>query len=309
MFRKIITDTKELGAEAILFIGGEPLLRADLFDLVKYAKSIGLGTVIVTNGLLLNEENINKCFEAGVDWLSISIDAAKEKTFSKIRGEDLLAKITDNILLLNKMKEENKKEFPKMVSVCTIMDDNLEELLEVVKLSRDLEIEKVIFQPVVANNIDQTQREKDSSCAVPPSREDALHRSIKQLIKYKNESLSQFKFIANSIRNLKLIEKYFKGEVKAANLPCYAGYNRLQIVQEGKVYFCVNQKQYDANYGDVGIDSLKDLWYSKEAKFYRKLIRNCNSPCLQWCSYRDDFIELQEFPRSLLFKIKNKFRK
>lgn len=291
-FRKVIKETKELGTNAILFIGGEPFLRKDLFDLVAYAKSLDLGTVIVTNGVLLNEDNINRCFEAGVDWLSISIDAASEKTFDKIRGETFFQKIIENINLLNSLKKSKNKEFPKIVSVCTVMNDNLEELVGVVRLCKSSEVDRVIFQPVVANNIDQTQRRPNFPGFVPEERRQILDKSIDALLQYKKESLSNFDLIANSVKNLNLIKRYFRGGLRPRDLPCYAGYNRLQIIQEGKLYFCVNQEKFEANFGDIKKDSLKDLWYSRKAKFYRKLIRQCKFPCLQWCAYRDEFDEL-----------------
>jgi hypothetical protein len=65
----------------------------------------------------------------------------------------------------------------------------------------------------------------------------------------------------------------------------------------------VNQEQFEANYGDVRKDSLRDLWYSQKAKKYRKLIRKCKVPCLQWCSYRDEFTALAEiFQKVFLFR-------
>lgn len=291
-FRKVTRETKELGINNFLFIGGEPFLRKDLFDLVSYAKSLGLNTIIVTNGVLLNEDNIKRCFDSGVDWLSISIDAASERVFSKIRGEDVLGRIINNIKILNSMRKGVKKEFPKTVAVCTIMDDNLEELLGVVHLCKTLEIERVLFQPVVANNIDQTQRNANSPGFVPPGRIRVLDKAINKLLQYKRESAQNFDFVGNSMKNLKLIKKYFRGKLKPKDSPCYAGYNRLQIVQEGKLYFCANQERYEANFGDIKKDSLRSLWYSGKAKSYRKLIRQCRFPCLQWCSYRDDFYEL-----------------
>jgi len=301
--RKVIKETKELGINLILFIGGEPFLRKDLFDLISYAKSLGLATSVVTNGVLLNEYNIHRCFDARLDFLSISIDTASETTFNKIRGENVLGRIIENINLLNGLKKKNQKKFPKMVSVCTIMDDNLEELLDTARLCNKLEIERILFQPVVASNIDQTERETNPPGFIYPERYPVLDRAIDGLIEYKKSSIDNFKFVGNSIKYLKLIKKYFRGRVRPTELPCYAGYNRVQVIQEGKIYFCVNQEKYEANFGDISRDSLKDLWYSKKARFYRKLIRNCKVPCLQWCSYRDDFIELLEiFQKNFLFK-------
>lgn len=301
-FKKVIRETKELGAGAVLFIGGEPFLRRDLFELVGFAKGLGLGTVIVTNGVLLGRDNIQGCFDSGVDWLSISIDSVDEGTLSKIRGKGVLAKIIANIELLNAQKKEQGRDFPKIVSVCTIMAGNLEELPDIVHFCRGIGIERLLFQPVVANNIDQTQRQNVFTGFEHPETYAKLDRSLDWLINYKKESRNNFDFIGNSIRHLKLIKKYFRGKVSPGSLPCYAGYNRVQIVQEGKLYFCVNQKKYDANFGDIKEDNLKDLWYSGRAKFYRKLIRKCRFPCLQWCSYRDEFIELLGiFQKKLLF--------
>lgn len=303
VFRKVLKEANSLGTKTALFIGGEPFVRADLFDLIGYAKSLELNPIIVTNGILLNEENIQKCFETGVDWLSISIDAASDNTFSKIRGENVLSKIINNIELLNRLKRDKNRNSPKIVTVCTIMDDNLEELSYVVNLCKRLEISKIIFQPVVANNIDQSKRVNSSPCLVPPGRVNLMENSIDKLIKYKTESLDNFNFIANNIRHLKLIKRYFKGQVRPRELPCYAGYNRLQIVQEGKMYFCVPQDKYEAAFGDISKDTLQKLWFSKEAKFRRKLIKRCNTPCLQWCSYRDGFIELADiFEKRAIFK-------
>ena len=165
-------------------------------------------------------------------------------------------------------------------------------MLDIVHLCRELKIERVLFQPVVANNIDQTQRRNDAAGFVPKERIGILDRSVDGLIDYKKQSAASFDFIANSLRYLELIKKYFRSGIKLNALPCYAGYNRLQIVQEGRIYFCVSQQENEANLGDIKRDSLKSLWFSKEAKSFRRLIRRCDNPCLQWCSYRDEFMEL-----------------
>ena len=107
-FRKVIKEAKDIGTKTVLFIGGEPFVREDLFDLIDYTIKLELNPIIVTNGTLLNAQNIQKCFEARIKWLSISIDAASEKAFSKIRGENALGKIINNIELFNKLKRDKK---------------------------------------------------------------------------------------------------------------------------------------------------------------------------------------------------------
>jgi radical SAM protein with 4Fe4S-binding SPASM domain len=303
LLKKIIQDTKELGTKTILFIGGEPFLREDLFELIRHAKGFDLNACLVTNGVLMNESIIHDCLDSGVDCITISIDAASEEIFNKIRGQNVLKAITDNIKKLNQIKEEQKKESPNLVVCCTVMNENLEELIAVADLCKDLKAEKIFFQPVVSCNIDQTRRDEKFSGSIPPERLPALDESITRLIDYKKSSPSRYSLIANSIKMLDLMKDYFRGKLDSQKIPCYAGYNRLQVIQEGEVYFCVNQNRHKSGFGNIEKQSLKELWYSKEAAHYRKLIGACQTPCLQWCSRRDEFVELADYAqKEILFE-------
>lgn len=57
---KMIDDMAAFGVPTLLFSGGEPLMRKDLFDLGAYAKSRGMRTVISTNGTLIEEKIAEK---------------------------------------------------------------------------------------------------------------------------------------------------------------------------------------------------------------------------------------------------------
>lgn len=293
--KKIIKEAYDMGVRSAILIGGEPFLEPRIFELVSFANDCGMnGVTAVTNGTLLSGEVLDEIFACGPLNLSISIDAATDETFARIRGENALKKITGNIEEINRRKEALRVSTPSIVSVCTIMDQNIEELPEVLELCRRLKISRVIFQPVVGDNTDQTRQDFNSSVFIPSSRYHLLDAIIEKLVEYKLSSEENFDFIANSVSHLRLIKKYFRGKVKPAQIPCYAGYNRLQVVQEGKVYFCVNQDKYESTFGNVDKDSLKDLWYSAQARSLRKIIRTCDFPCLQWCAYRDEFTELKE---------------
>jgi len=293
--KKVIKEASEMGVHSLILIGGEPFLEPRLFEVVSFAKLCGIdGVTVVTNGTLFSSEIIEKMFESNLSNLSVSIDAASEDTVSKIRGENVLTKMIENINLINSMKEKTNRHSPSMVSVCTIMDQNLEELEDVINLCRQLKICRIIFQPVVGNNTDQARADFSSSVFIPENRYDILDKAVDELIRYKLASKDNFAFIANDVRHLKLIKKYFRGKLKAQGIPCYAGYNRIQVVQEGKIYFCVNQDKYESTFGDVSTDSLEKLWFSRKATSYRRLIRKCDFPCLQWCAYRDEFIELSD---------------
>jgi len=302
--KKVIKEAYEMGVRSLILIGGEPFLEPRLFELVSFANLCGMsGVTVVTNGILFSKEIIEKMFEANLSNLSVSIDAASEEVFSKIRGENVLKKMIDNINLINSLKEKENKPSPNICCVCTIMDQNLEELMEVINLCKKLKISQIIFQPVVGNNTDQARADFNSLVFIPQNRFKILDDAIDSLIKYKLSNKDNFRFIANSLKHLKLIKNYFRGKLKPQEIPCYAGYNRIQVVQEGKIYFCVNQDKHVSTFGDVETENLKELWFSQKARSYRRLIRKCDFPCLQWCSYRDEFIALSDaFRKMILYK-------
>ena len=76
---KLINLLAEAGCKKITFAGGEPTLCRWLSDLIKYAKQVGLKTMIVTNGSRLNDEFL-AANKDNLDWIAVSIDSIKEST-------------------------------------------------------------------------------------------------------------------------------------------------------------------------------------------------------------------------------------
>lgn len=66
--------TEKVDIEKINFVGGEPLLHPLFFNLLKQAYNYGFITSIVTNGSLINEQNIGKIAEY-TDWIGLSVDS------------------------------------------------------------------------------------------------------------------------------------------------------------------------------------------------------------------------------------------
>lgn len=83
--KAFITDLAEFGAPVLLFSGGEPLLRKDLFELARLASDSGIRPVLSTNGTLITEDTANKLKTAGFSYVGISLDGIGE-TNDKFRG-------------------------------------------------------------------------------------------------------------------------------------------------------------------------------------------------------------------------------
>jgi len=76
--REVIRDLAAFRVPAILFSGGEPLLRRDLFALVADARRLGLRPTLSTNGTRITGEVARRIREAGFTYVGISLDGIGE---------------------------------------------------------------------------------------------------------------------------------------------------------------------------------------------------------------------------------------
>ncbi len=68
----------ELGALAVEFTGGEPLLNPDLVEAVRYATELGFpARMMISNAYLFTERRVEQLNEAGLTDLQVSIDGVK----------------------------------------------------------------------------------------------------------------------------------------------------------------------------------------------------------------------------------------
>ena len=58
--KKLIKQLAKIGVLNLTFTGGEPLLRNDIYELIKYAKRKKLSTALMSNGLLINERRASE---------------------------------------------------------------------------------------------------------------------------------------------------------------------------------------------------------------------------------------------------------
>lgn len=70
------------------FFGGEPLLKQDIYPLIRYANRMGLFCQLETNGLLMNLENIKKLKKTGLHHVFVSIDSVNPEVHDKLRNKD-----------------------------------------------------------------------------------------------------------------------------------------------------------------------------------------------------------------------------
>ncbi len=82
---RLIDDLAAFGAPVMLFSGGEPLMRPDIFELIEHAVAKKMRAVVSTNGTLITRDTAAKLKDAGLSYVGISLDGLEE-TNDHFRG-------------------------------------------------------------------------------------------------------------------------------------------------------------------------------------------------------------------------------
>jgi len=84
---RLMDDIRRFGRPLFVLSGGDPMKRDDLFDLIAYAKEIGLRIGLSPSGTpLLTRENLRKAHDSGLRSVSISIDGPDKETHDSFRN-------------------------------------------------------------------------------------------------------------------------------------------------------------------------------------------------------------------------------
>lgn len=126
---EIIKLATQVGFTHVKFTGGEPLLRKDIFEIIENTREInGIREIqLVTNGTLLKGK-AKKLKEAGIDYLTVSLDAVTPNIFRKIRKCDISS-------VIESLHECKDVGLPVRINM-VVMKNNFSEIKPMIELSR-----------------------------------------------------------------------------------------------------------------------------------------------------------------------------
>jgi radical SAM protein with 4Fe4S-binding SPASM domain len=84
--KNLINQICEISKPLLILSGGEPLLRQDIYELVRYGTSKGLKMGLGSNGSLIDDATAKKLKKAGIKTISISLDSNVPKQHDEFRG-------------------------------------------------------------------------------------------------------------------------------------------------------------------------------------------------------------------------------
>ena len=261
----MIDEIADAGFKVMIFSGGEPLMRSDIFQLVAHARSKGLRPVFGTNGTLIDVPTAQRLKEAGACAMGISIDSLDRARHDEFRGVE--GAFEQTLAWLEACKSVG---LPFQIHT-TVMDWNKDEVCSITDFAQSLgAIGHFIFFLVP---VGRAEGLRETMLAAQENEElltQIMRKSAEVDIAVKPTCAPQFTRIA---RQLGVATPYERG--------CIAGLSYCVVGSEGIVRPCAYMTQ---SAGDVRELGFKRIW--EESPLFKTLRTEAYSGACGSCDYK-----------------------
>ncbi|MDR3596032.1 radical SAM/SPASM domain-containing protein [Clostridium sp.] len=248
--KKYFNELSSVGVKRIVISGGEPLLRKDIVEILRYAKEeVKIPTIdMITNGTIHKKE-LFESIKAYVSSIAVSIDGYSKDNPKFIRDDGIFEKVVSTVELI--------KETGIPVSILpTIHSKNYSKLNEYIKLSKSLGV-GISFSILSCNN------EEFKEHILKEEHFDEIVRCLLQ----KEDGIQ----IEDSPLNFSIDVGH----------SCGAGKHNISIASDGSVYPCHMFHDPKFKMGNLDESNLKDILDNNiiAKKFQRLTVENieeCN---------------------------------
>jgi mycofactocin biosynthetic radical S-adenosylmethionine protein MftC len=131
--RALLDDLGAMQVFQVNFGGGEPFLRDDFLEILRYAHSLGITTCVSTNGTVFDEalvDELLRMWQTAPVYLQVSLDGACAETNDAIRGRGTFARIMEAVQLLS------ERNYPELSLNMVVTRPNVGEVGDFATLAR-----------------------------------------------------------------------------------------------------------------------------------------------------------------------------
>jgi radical SAM protein with 4Fe4S-binding SPASM domain len=146
-FKHVIDTMKGWAYEVSLYNWGEPLLHKDIFDMIGYARSNNLATVMSSNLSLHKPGLMDRILESGLEELTVSIDGVTQETYEKYRVNGNLDLVLRNLRYLMNRRRELGLKTPWVEWQFITFKHNEHEMQAARDLAREIGVDLIRFIP------------------------------------------------------------------------------------------------------------------------------------------------------------------
>jgi radical SAM protein with 4Fe4S-binding SPASM domain len=280
---RAIDEMAALGTEALIFSGGEPLLRKELvLRLAEYCTDVGIIPAMLTNGVLINHKVAWELKEAGIMAVGIPLDSPEAELHDRLRN---VPGTFDKAVRAIRACIDIDLE---VVVTTMALRSNFVKVPQMIELISNLGVDQVAIYDLVPNGRGKEMMD-----------EMMLNEQREQVIRYlqrmQEEKEMAFLFSGGLPLYPEIVATMHKTRGTSppdlllkqfwihAPIGCPAGINYLSLRPNGDVYPC---PFLQIKVGNIREQSLTEMWYGSGLL---KTLRNRNllkGKCGE-CEYRE----------------------
>lgn len=288
----------------LYFSGGEPLLRKDLPEIIRFATRRKLLTALNSNTTLLTDELAERLVRSGLDYYIASLDGPEAINNRIRKGRDVYNRVIAGIKALVRARAKLKSALP-IIEVCTtVTTENNHHLLETAGLVDQLGVDYFKLQLGVFTNpelLARTEERFTRTFGVQPKLWAGYVRDVsgidteaiakqEQAIRSRRWSFAAGRYPKRGVRGFE-VESYFKTLDKVfGEQLCHVPWKRAVVRPNGDVVGCPWFPE--ARLGNVNEQKFAEIWNGFQMKNFRQSLTEDGlfPTCARCC----DLYELDE---------------
>jgi radical SAM protein with 4Fe4S-binding SPASM domain len=287
----LVEQLAELGRDQpmmpiLVFSGGEPLCRDDLFELVGKAGSLGITPALATNGTLINSGVAEHIRDSGIVRVAVSLDGATAEVHNKLRRVE-----TSFERAIEGIGHLRDKNVPFQINI-TLTKHNAHQLQDVYELAKSLGAVAVHVFMLVPVGCGQVLAQTDM---LSPQQ---YERMLVEICRLDGRGELQIKVTCGPhyervIREQGLYKARQATGHPAGSVPgrnshgsskgCLAGLGVLFVAHQGNVFPC---GYLPVNCGSILETRLKDIWLNSKDLARMRDCESLEGKC-GLCGYRE----------------------
>lgn len=225
---------------------GEPTMHPKWIEVIQRLKNAGTMVHINTNGSFINVDNINKLLDSGLDSLKFSFQGADEGTYNEMREGGDYKKLLNVIQMLYSARGERLRPYIQIST--TLTGETIEQIDSFLKdVSEYCDYYNIGYTMLTHLNVEDMK----------------IDENEKQKIRLLQE-------------NEKINHKYLE--------VCPEAFDKLSINWNGDVTLCCSDYDNDMIIGNILDMDIRQLFLSRSADNYRKIIANKEYKKINCCS-------------------------
>ena len=253
--KTFIKDLHEFRVPVILFSGGEPLVREDLFDLIQHAGKYKIRSTISTNGTLIDKNTAKKIKQSEVGYVGISLDGmgSNHDEFRRSKGS------FDKALIgIRNCRDVNQKVGLRF----TINRHNYNELEDIFHLIKEENINRVCFYHLVYSGRGSEMIKEDISHAESRAAMDLIMKKTVELgdkvevLTVDNHADTVYLYLQAQKKYAHLADKIFK--LMQMNGGNRSGIAIANVDYMGNIHADQFTQQY--TFGNIKERGFKEVW-------------------------------------------------